>query len=387
MKQGVNLMTDMPKRTHVDFLPMWRAYVDRETGVESKLITDLALLRGKVTLNHTYKGNIEEIQQGITIFNEITISNPVIPESIQNLKISGNSSAYNDVPKIANAIANVIERSWDPKQFHLILHKCGHDSRIFSKTITNLRDKYGEEWLGDVLFLCFEPESAAFKKTMEFEGWRKDQYHICNEGAETSEYYAGVLDFEKCWISANDAQPPIWISMLTIEQLRESGVISKQFTETQLFHWGAGNHVFHFSPHDVMKVYFYSRWGAGGYVFPFSEQIMPFVSYDVLSLIKPDADLEIRGEILYYLSPELFMMPWGEEDGPNAPQRQLSERLRKKCFDDFTNSWYYNKVILPRFPKYDSNVPKNLWRDDWWGVYAKASLCEYLVKNGVTIIK
>lgn len=379
-------MSDIPKRTPVDFLPMWRAYVDRETGVESKLITDLALLRGKVSLNHAYKGNTEEIQQGLTMFNEITISNPIIPESIQNLKISGDRSAYNDVANIVNAIANVIERSWDPKQFHLILHKCGNDSRIFSETIANLRDKHGEEWLGDVLFLSFEPESVAFKKTMEFEGWRKNQYHICNEGSKTSEYYAEVLDFEKCWISANDAQPPIWISMLTIEQLRESEIISKPFTETQLFHWGAGNRVFRLSPYDVMMVYFYSRWGAGGYVFPFSEQIMPFVSYDVLSLIKPDANLEIRDKILSYLSPELFMMPKGEEDSQFSPQRQLSERLRKKCHDDFTNSWYYNKVILPCFPEYDFNVPKTLWRDDWWGVYSKASLCEHLVKNGVTII-
>ncbi|GAH77103.1 unnamed protein product, partial [marine sediment metagenome] len=122
------------------------------TGAESILITDLALLRGKVTLNHTYNGRVKEILQGSTLFNEITITAPVIPESIQNLIKFGDPLANNDASKIANAIASVIERSWDPGQFHLVLHSSGYDSRIISKTIVNLRDKYGESWLGDVLF-------------------------------------------------------------------------------------------------------------------------------------------------------------------------------------------------------------------------------------------
>lgn len=339
-----------------------------------------------MTLNHTYGGYIEEIIQGSTLFTEITISEPVIPESIQNLIKFGDPLANNDVPSIANAYASVLERSWDPEQFHLVLHKCGIDSRILSKTIANLRDKHGESWLGDVLFLCFEPEGTAFKRTMEFEGWRKHQYHVDNEGAKTDEYYAGVLDFEKCWRWANDAQPTPWITMWTIGELRQSGVITTPLTETQLFHWGAGNLVFRLRPEDAMRIYYYSKWGAGAFAFPFSTQPVPFVSYDVLRLIKPDVHLEIRDKILSYLSPELANMPKGDEDSQFAPQRRLSKRLREKCREDFVNSWYYNTVILPRFPDYGFSVPNIFWRDDWWGVYSKASLCQNLVKNRVDIM-
>jgi len=430
-------MFDMPQRLPVDFIPLSRTYVDRETGVESGLITDLALLRNKVTLNHNYNGRAEEILLGNTLFNEITITAPVVPQSIQNLIDFGDPQANNDVPQIAQAIASVIERRWDPEQFHLVMHSSGYDSRIISQTIASLRGRYGESWLGEVLFLCWEPEGQLFKKIMELEGWRKEQYHVCNEGAEVGEYYAGVLNFDNCWRWTNDAQPPIFINRFTIEQLQESGIVTKPLTKTQLIAGGVGNECFMYRPDYLVKLFYYSRWGAQSCAIPYSERILPFASYDVLRLVKPAVNVRleerynewvegkkiysdllrlvrpvarwvrrgqmqifdllkltrptvvpqvVRKEILSYLSPELARLKTGIIDGPAAPQRRLSERLRRKCLEDFTNSWYYQNVILPRFPEYDLNVPKNIWTSDWWGVYAKASICEYLIKNGVEII-
>ena len=430
-------MSNMPQRSPVDFIPFSRTYVDRETGAESGLITDLALLRGRVTLNHLYDGSTASIMLGNTIFNEITITTPVIPESIQNLIEFGSPLATDDASKIANAIASVIERRWDPEQFHLVMHSSGYDSRIISKTIANLRDKHGESWLGKVLFLCWEPEGPEFKAIMSFEGWRKEQYHICNEGAQPDEYCAGALDFDSCWKWTNDAQPPIWIAEPTIEQLRESGIITKPLTETQFIAGGAGHTIFQslYPPERLTELFYYSRWGARSRVIPYSERIVPFLSYDVLRLInlhrrdnlegiyhesiaknrvysdilrpfKPilrwvcrkrwkitdllrlsqiDAS-KTRLEVVSYLSPGLLRLRKGVSEGPTTPHRQLSERLRKKCLQDFTNSWYYKNVTLPHFPNYDLDMPKNIWIDDWWGVYAKASICEYLVKNGVKII-
>lgn len=400
-------MSNMPQRSSVDFIPFSRTYVDRETGAESGLITDLALLRGRVALNHLYDGSTESIMLGNTIFNEITITTPVIPESIQNLIESGSPLANNDAHKIASAIASVIERRWDPEQFHLVMHSSGYDSRIISKTIANLRDKHGESWLGKVLFLCWEPEGPEFKAIMSFEGWCKEQYHICNEGARPNEYCAGALDFDSCWKWTNDAQPPLWIAEPTIEQLRKSGIITKPLTKTQFIAGGCGNECFKYSPNRLMEMFYYSRLGARSNVIPYSERILPFLSYEVLRLIKPftsypswrrnyprvlrliklNVPVRTREEILSYLSPELLQMKKGDEDGPTTPQRLLSGRLKEQCLRDFTESWYYNNVILPNSPNYDLNMPDCIWIDDWWGVYAKASLCEYLIKNGVKIIR
>ena len=419
-----------PERGPVDFIPVFRTYKDRETGAESGLITDLASLRGKVTLNHGYNGRVEEIRQGSTLFREITITPPLIPESIRNLIRFGDALASNDVSTIANAIASVIERRWDPKQFHLVMHSSGYDSRIISKTIANLREKHGGSWLGDVLFLCWEPEGALFKQIMELEGWRREQYHVCNEDAAPGEYYAGVLDFNNCWKWTNDAGAPIWISVPTILQLRESGVITKPLTETQCINGGVGNECFIFAPDRLVQHEYYSCGNIRGAFIPFSELILPFASYDVLRLVKldvrgidslslrynkwvdkgktyssmlgllrpplrwvfrklrlvrPPLKQRMREELLSYLSPELLMITRGD-DGPTAPQRRLSERLRSKCLEDFTRSWYYRNVILPHFPEFEVDVPSNIWLDDWWTQYAKASICDYLVKSGVEVI-
>lgn len=379
-------MTKLPRLTSVDFIPTHRNYVDRETGAVSGLITDLALKRGKVTLDHAYHGQDNEIRQGKTIFNEITITTPVIPESIQNLIESGSPLANNDACSIANAIASVIERRWYPEQFHLVMHSSGYDSRIISKTVANLRDKYGESWLGEVLFLCWEPEGPEFKEIMELEGWSKEQYHVCYGGIQADEYYAGALDFDNCWRWTNDAQPPLWTIGPAIDYLQKSGIITKPLTKTQLIAGGGGNECFQYPPDRLIEIFYFSRWGAANSVIPYSERILPFLSYEVLRLIKLNIPVRTREEILSYLSAELLMIRKGDKDGPTTPQRQLSERLRKKCLQDFMDSWYYTNVILPHSSNYDLDMPKNIWIDDWWGVYAKASICEHLVKNGVKII-
>ncbi len=316
----------------------------------------------------------------------------------------------------------------------MVTHSSGYDRRIISKIIANLRDKYGESWLGDVLFLCWEPEGALFKQIMEFEGWKKERYHVCNEGAEADEYYVGVLDFDNWWEWTNDAQPPMSIGIVTVKKLREQGIITKPLTETQLISGNGGNECFSFRRDRLIKHCYYRQGGASHQVIPYSEHIVPFLSYDVIRLVKPDVSFRerysewidrnkirsdmlgfskptvswvcqkqraifhllklakpalkhrARKKLLHYLSPELLMIKRPKDEGPTTPQRQLSERLRKKCLQDFTNSWYYNNVIVPRFPSYDLDVPKNIWVDDWWRTYAKASICEHLVKNGVEII-
>ncbi len=398
-------MNEMPKRIPVDFIPVSRAYLDRETGATSGLIADLALQRGRVTLNQAYSGRVEEIMQGDTIFKEITIAPPVIPESIQNLIKYGSPSVKNDASKIAGAIASVIERRWDPKKFHVVMHSSGYDSRIVSKTIANLRDKYGNSWLGEVLFLCWEPEGPEFKEIMRFEGWGKEQYHVCYEGVQPDEYYADVLDFTNCWKYTNDAQPPLWVIGPAVKYLQKSGVITKPITETQLIAAGGGNECFKFSPERLIEIFYYSRWGETTNLIPYSEQIRPFLSWDVirlikcfysyprwrrmfprvLRLVKLNVPVNLRIKILDYLGPGLSKMRKAIDDGPATPYRQLSPRLLNKCREDFTTSGYYQQFILPYKPDYDRDMPKHLWTEDWWGEYAKASLCEYLVKNGVKI--
>ena len=398
----------MNGRVSSDCVPIVRSYVDMETHEQTLSLAELVLRRGKATLNHDYKGSGEDIASGMTMFSEITVSHPVLPESLQALNVAKTDAAF-DVAAIAEGLSRVIERTWDSSKYHLMVCSAGYDSRIVSQTIANLQDKNGRNWLGKILFLCWEPEGTAFKKIMALQGWKNDEYYVCNEGAETNEYYAGVLDFKHAWKWPNDAQPPIYIHGLTIERLRASGRIPP--IDMQYIGAGGGNECFDLFPEEMMKMFFYSRWGGFLSAISPAEVIMPWMSHEVLKHITPQtryirsrakfkieldrvlfqvkfenptAAVRVRSKLIKYLSPELLKIERNDDDS-SAPQRQLSESLMAKCRQDFTDSWYFCNVIKPRDSNFDNNVPKTLWTDPWWGEYAKASLCRHLIHQGVQI--
>jgi len=49
-------------------------------------------------------------------------------------------------------------------------------------------------------------------------------------------------------------------------------------------------------------------------------------------------------------------------------------------------SIHYMHAIPPSSGGYHLDIPQTVWTDDWYGTCAKASICEYLVKNGVEVI-
>jgi hypothetical protein len=400
-------MNNEVKGAPVDLIPTWRSFSDIETGAKYTLLIAAALQRKQVTLNQAYHSSLEERKQGHTLFREITINAPQIPKSIQELMQHGSALANNDIPSIARALSNVIERGWDPHKFHLVMHSSGYDSRIISKTIANLRDKNGKSWLGEILFLCWEPEGAIFKQIMSLEGWDQTQYRVCNETAQQGEYYAGALNFNNCWKWTNDA-PPVWVSGPDIEYCRETGIITKPLAETQVIAGGGGNECFAYSPQYLIDMFYYSKLSGGNSSIIGSEKIYPFLSWDVLNLVKlySSYPLWIRGfpsllkllklelplpvwrmreRILAYLSPSLIKLKTGPIDGPMIPQRQLSERLKQECLRSFTDSWYYANVIRPNSPERALDIPRCIWINDWWGEYAKAATCEHIIRNGVAV--
>lgn len=413
------------------FVPYVRRYVDRETGEVCASLAALAIHRGRVTLNKRYSGSPNDIMAGNTVFREITVEHAVLPDTLLQLNdvMEEEPTAPLDITAILEGLHSAVERSWDPEKFHLMLHSSGYDSRIVSRVIANLRDRHGRSWVGRIMFLCWEPEGQRFEEIMRAEGWDASEYHVCNPGAAPSEYYADVLDFEECWRWVNDAQPPIFIHALEIEKLRASGAIPS--TPLQLIGGDGGNECTVLRPKQLMNMFFYSRWrGVLGPISP-SQVVMPFLSYDVLKHISPHVPRTrplsavaeglrrnavgsvalraampavqwtrrvVRGlrrplsvqrsslqmQLLLALAPELIGIE-RVSDGPSAPQRQLSVALRERCRREFENSWLGKTGVAGGSWASRSQVPRTLWTQPWWGIYAKASLCEHLLREGVKI--
>ncbi|MFN4199629.1 MAG: hypothetical protein ACK4FS_11450, partial [Flavobacterium sp.] len=364
-------------------------------------MAELLIARKEATLNPDYTGSVEELLSGKTPFCEITIEPAELPQSLQELdEIEAYSSQTPDIPlirkgnsrivenldilAIIESLHRAIEKTWDPTKFHIILHSSGYDSRIISKVIANLRDKNGRKWLGKVLFICWEPEGESFEKIMKAEGWEPNEYHICNRNAQPDEYYSEVLAFEQCWKWINDAQPPIFIHGYEIQKLKAQGKIPS-LAPIQIIGGGGGNECVLLRPKDLLNMFYYSRWNQMLAVIEPSEVIMPFLSYDVLQHISPyvpklklsypaivtrmlslirrvlgfhPSALEIK--ILKILAPELLRIK-RVSDGPKAPQRQLSKRLREKCRKDFEKSWLWQQILVknPKTPQVEP--PRTLW--------------------------
>jgi hypothetical protein len=370
------------------------------------------------------------------MFKEITIPPPELPDSIRRLTEKRSQLAQNDIPAIAQALENVLDKIWKPEFFHLIPHSSGYDSRIISYIVMKLRNRYGRKWLGDVLFFCRFPEVKEFRQIMEFQGWDKGQYTY-----QERDELENAVDFDRCWMWIDDYQFAVFTEpySLYISGLVQSGKITQPLSKVQYISGTLGNEVFRFQPKYLIERFYYGLSITTVAHAEYGEIIAPFASYDVLRLIKPvdigltdtmagkvgnilnsnsllykmksplstslrtykricsrlglDADvhrvqkhIDIRKALLEYLSPELLRLEKAPDEGPHEQRRQLSDKLRETCLESFTGSWYYRNVVQPGHVQHNLDVPKILWHNDWWNEYARAAICEELIRRGVEIM-
>lgn len=381
---------------NAEYVPIARRYMDRETNIEFCSIVEWARWKGTVTLNQDYTGSVEEIEQGQTLFKELTIAPLQVPKQIRKL-VGKNGPGENDVKKVTKALYTVLEKEWRSDMFHLVVHSSGYDSRIISQAIVDLGHRKRKKYLHDVLFICMQPEAQQFKQIMEHEGWPKEQYMVANEDAPTHEYYAGVVDLDDFWRWTNDAQPWVWIVHHVAEQLSNEGKLPP-LSEVQYIDGYTGNEGFKFTTEKLIRFFYYHRWGARHCVLPYGSVLRPFAHYEVLKLTSKKnkhekaffrltrrrftpwaRNLQARQMIISYLDPRLLDIPRHNGEDGNTPHRRLSERLRERCLEQYNSSWYGKQ-----FPAYEA--PEVLWLQGWWTEYAKASICEEITKRGGTIL-
>jgi hypothetical protein len=150
----------------------------------------------KLTINQDYfKPNHSSKKIDESIFHEIRMLSPaekINPEYKQILEPMSpfKGSIKEFTARLKAALRKYIVTVWDSSKPHLFFHSSGYDSRILSGILMELRDEFGEEWIGDIHFRCHQPEGSGFLEIMKREKWIPSQYSVW-KGPPTDHYDLG----------------------------------------------------------------------------------------------------------------------------------------------------------------------------------------------------
>jgi len=272
-------------------------------------------------------------------------------------------------------LSDYIYSIWDPKTHHVILHSSGYDSRILSSIILDLYNKYGEEWLGEIIFVCFGEESKSFEKIMEVEGWDEDQY-ISLSKINSKSYLEDNLDFKTAFKRLNGpADYPISNCYWAIDELIKRDLAPSKNTEL----WAASyfNEVFNKlqnsgrnSISKFLKKYYYSRVVDFSSVIPvpFIQPLLNFGSIRHIIQSRVNVSSDIRLNIIHQINPSL-------SDIPRIPDVtvQVPTEMGDKLMKQYKESWY-GKMNKNKVRVYTNQIQSS----PWWSHWTAASLCEWL---------
>jgi len=283
---------------------------------------------------------------------------------------------------IIKAIEKYIESSWHPDKFHLIYHSSGLDSRIMSGLIKQIFKRNGHEWLGNILFVCFGPESLQFEHIMEYQGWGKNQYCTAKNLVEYLRLNVGDFKTAARWLNGPTRGCHNLNYTLT-ELLQEQGLIPDNDNEIQIFNGYGSDYEFRGAndPNgNRLELEFEKGYKAitSTSFFKVDDVVYPFLAYSVLGrLIKARFryGYGIRGMLLEKIDPTLAVF--------GRVSRQIVKPLPGALFNNlvlnYKRSWY-GQVVRP------NAIPVNKFEaSDWWANWTAAAYCEYLIDRGYMV--
>ena len=392
----------------VDQLPMLQKYRIIGTDERFNSLQEAAIKLGKVTLNEEYSGRdlrkpyeiykdrVEnvlwegEIVSRPTLFKEVECIHSQLSENMLALvKVSGNARSIklNKLGSLLyNAIYSFIADNWDSSKIHLMSHSSGYDSRTVSVVLKKLREEKGADWLGQMYFVCWEPEIEDFKAIMNHQGWPEDNIIVVKPGV-TVDYYKDFLAFDYVGEHYSEADR-------FLPQEDNFNVVAQNLCGPEELQIVTGNHC-----DEVMDL----NWVNYGHYFLrnlsdtssyrniYYSYLTPYTSHNVLSIllkynIGRPTRVPTKLEIIRHVDPKLAefknFTPQKYRKKHQIGCELLSDSTVIKMEEDFKNSWYF-KTKEPKI-----NFPfkrKIVYSGVGTKQYIRAAICEYLLKNGVVI--
>lgn len=269
---------------------------------------------------------------------------------------------------------DVVERTWIPERFHIVLHSGGYDSRLISYAIKELFVKNGRDWLGELVFLEVQGEDEHSWAALKAEGWDRVRFITYQEG------WGRYCDFGNAWRLQNCGMftKPFNHFYEPIAWLQSIGRAPAAGGKLQTWTGYLANDIAHAlingrDPQWVLQTlhhhpYFFTP--AKG------ECVSPYLSLDLIRFLwthgqgQEESQVQsYRRHILEWRSPRVAAVP--------NPQRgtlptTLPLRLFNQIREEFRSSWYGQNVVV------DAEQPTTVEFKTWWGHWALASFCEEL---------
>lgn len=341
-----------------------------------------------------------------TVFKEIVIGEPGLNEAERQYCYDPNGWNKPHQP-VTTALEKVLVRDWDPDKTHVFLHSAGYDSRLISYVLAKLRDEMGAGWIGNLIFLCWEPEAEVFKEIMQYEGWSPRYFHVYKEKCQ-NDFRAELIEFSQVWKWANSYYLPWYVAGPAIEELMRLNRIPSNNICLLSAMWGnevpMRNNFLRTSPTALIgktypnfqvdslfnEFYYLHEMGtANAALLSYGEFKLPYSDVDVAPYVTNNEEdcrqisAEFHGlTFREALHPYFFYLKdnnliWLKTD------KRLSESTRRRAASNLNNSWYAREMGFPELgleisPEFNIN-PK------WWRDYVLASTCEHLISQGVKI--
>lgn len=371
----------------MNFLKFKPVYECTETGRRSVNFVDV--LPKQLTIDRQYvpKWLFTDYR---TLFKEITIVPPeetLTPEVKELFKetVCRKETKEQLFDKIQAKLEEIVFEQWRPDIFHIHLHSSGLDSRILSWTIRKLYKKYGDGWLGDIMFVSSKWEGTRFREIMKYEGWKVNQYCVVDEQLKDDEYFAStLLNFESIWQETNGPQVKLNnIMWYLVDRTQKKDIIPEHI---QLWTSQWGNTVLGHSSQkngaEITKRYWRMHYLSAIGQCPHKcdgKHIDPLANVELVKLIITSSVClgeQLRFQLLEAMDKKLSQFIRISEGGRRGP---IADWILEQMLKNYQSSWYGKNVChIKEFPKL--NRVNKLWAH-----YIAASLCEYLLKNGYQI--
>lgn len=269
-------------------------------------------------------------------------------------------------------VCNTIEGYWNPAKPHVIPHSSGHDSNLISLALHYLREKNGDKWFGDTVFVECDGEHNGFQQIMEILQFDNTIFARTSSADEVRE---PSLNFENAWYRTNSTPMPINIWFESFLLLDED--LSKMKDYQFIIGYGANEikssiEMGH-TPSQYVNQQYYSIYS--NVPLP-SDCLVPFMSLDFIQYVFEHGWQfgDYRANVLYTLDPRMKGIERMSWEHKFSYYRMVSDRLINRTYQQYIMSWY-GKTISPYI-----EPTKSLMPSAWWGHWALASLCEHLGK-------
>ena len=228
-----------------------KLFINRKLGKVSHRVADLVEPNAVLSVNKDFLNGVVEKQ---TLFHEIEVvaadlvlSNAAI-ERIDKRAFNNTSiSIDNFIKQFFDLAKQAIYTTWDVSKFHFVVVLPKNDVLVMVKAIHDLKEQYGNKWLGRTFFIGLDQDETVFHQVLDYFGF-DDSYQVVY-----APFYEDIITFQNLWHLANGSNDGISISSQAVTFTQK---IKNIFDSNNIQLFTNGLHIDLFYQLDLLK----SNW-------------------------------------------------------------------------------------------------------------------------------